>query len=297
LATRTPLFVSNLSLSILLLIGLFFFLQWIAVAASAWFEVAATSRSPRWVYLIGLTIASAIGVAGLVILLTLNDVIALNNVIGLGISVIPDLFIGVLELPVLLLLLMGMWAFPLTAWFWHGQGREVPESSWMFLDTSPQRIPLPHQAPFHLLLALMIGLVGGLVFCVLLLIIRIVAHLSVPEPLRSTDQFNWAFYLSSLALAALLQAGIAGIVAGRVRRLGSLHGLFAAFIGGCVMTIGMLGLNLLFGGTATADFIWITFSLVVNGGALLALPIALGVSALAGWLRKTKGEEVKAYAK
>jgi len=75
-------------------------------------------------------------------------------------------------------------------------------------------------------------------------------------------------------------------VAGWVRRLGALHGLFAAFVAGCVMTIAILGLNLAFGGTFDLGVTWLTFALVVNVGALLALPSGLAVAALAGWVRR-----------
>jgi hypothetical protein len=58
---------------------------------------------------------------------------------------------------------------------------------------------------------------------------------------------------------------IAIIVATRVRWLGVLHSLFAAFVAGCVMAVGILGLNLAFGGTIDPPFAWTTFALVLNG--------------------------------
>ena len=59
----------------------------------------------------------------------------------------------------------------------------------------------------------------------------------------------------------------------------------------------MAGEDMLQRGTATADFIWQTFSLTVDGGALLALPIAPGASAITGWIRKTNDEGMKVHAK
>ena len=50
------------------------------------------------------------------------------------------------------------------------------------------------------------------------------------------------------------------------------------------MTAGVLGLNLLFGGTVDAQFIWFTFSQVVNWGALLSLCVAAAM----GWLRQLR---------
>ena len=68
--------------------------------------------------------------------------------------------------------------------------------------------------------------------------------------------------------------------------------LDAAFVVGSVMTIGILGINLLFGNRETAGFIWITFSSVINAGVLLALPIALIVSVIVQGTRKSHREGV-----
>jgi cell division protein FtsX len=73
-----------------------------------------------------------------------------------------------------------------------------------------------------------------------------------------------------------------------VQRLGALHGLFAAFAAGCLMAIVIVGLNLAFGGMIDLWLVGQTFMLVVNSGALLALPLALLVAALAGWVRRAR---------
>src|SRR5438067_8559481 len=56
-----------------------------------------------------------------------------------------------------------------------------------------------------------------------------------------------------------------------------LHGLFAGFVAGCVMTAEFLGLNLLFGGRAEPGFIWQVFTQIVNQGARWGLPAALQI--------------------
>lgn len=81
-------------------------------------------------------------------------------------------------------------------------------------------------------------------------------------------------------MAVLVQAVTAAVAAIWVRRLRSIHGLFAAFVAGCVMVVGILGLNLAFGGSIDPTIAWTTISLVVNGGALLSLPVAAVVSIL-----------------
>ncbi len=96
-------------------------------------------------------------------------------------------------------------------------------------------------------MALRIGLVGGLIFCVLLLVLCAWWQLGVPEATRNADEAKLEFAFAQVAVAALMQAGVATFVAVRVKRLGGVHGLFAAFVAGCAMTVGILGLNLLFG--------------------------------------------------
>src|SRR5260370_11960912 len=118
------------------------------------------------------------------------------------------------------------------------------------------------------------GLSGGLAFCGMLRLFFSGFHLE----LHIYDEIK---------LAVLLQGSMAAIVASSVRRLGGLHGLFAAFVAGCVMTVGILGFFLLHTKEGIdRDFVWTVFSLVVNGGAFVALPVVFVVSALAKWARR-----------
>jgi hypothetical protein len=64
------------------------------------------------------------------------------------------------------------------------------------------------------------------------------------------------------------------IVAAKVRRLAVIHGLCTACVAAFVMTVGILGLNLAFGGTIDPGFFWLATSFTVNVGALLTLPAA-----------------------
>ena len=162
-------------------------------------------------------------------------------------------------------------------------------SSWAFLDPSPQPLVLPRQAPLRPGLALTVGVIGGMIFCVLSFIISFGLDFAGFEIFVAWMLFGQA------ALAALMQAGVAAVVAAWVKRLGGLHGLFAAFVAGCVMAGGALVIDLLIAGTEvilapsfpTAFSIWFEVTIVINGGTLLALPTAWGVSALAGWVRQT----------
>ncbi|MFQ6013947.1 MAG: M48 family metalloprotease [Anaerolineae bacterium] len=279
--------------SALLLASLFFFFRWVAAGASVWLEVAATGRSPRLAYGVGLTVAGVLLAVWFGLLFLIRDVrVILPSLLSSFDGVLGVVWLLV-QHPLTFLVLISLWAFPLAAWFWRERVASAPGSSWAFLDPTPQPLTLPRQAPLRPGLALTVGLAGGLAFCVVLLVLRVAVRLTVPEATATTDQFKLMYYIGQVALAALMEAGVAAVVAGWVKRLGGLHGLFAAFVAGCVMTGGVLGLNLLFGGTIDFAFTWQTFSQVVNEGALLALPTALGVSALAGWVRRFGGQSAR----
>lgn len=284
----------SLVLSLLLLVILFLFLRWMIVSATLWLEVAARSSSPRRTYWIAFAIAS--GILGIwfgrlsVILKSaqnLPDMQSLMNAVPGLLSLTPEgsvrlsIVFPLSQDPLVFLALIGLWTYPLAAWLWRKKTASVTRSSWAFLEPSSQfqTASLPYQPPFRLGLALVIGLAGGLAFCGLALLLVYGFHLS-PS-------------INDLAdLAVLLQVGIAAIVAGTVRRLGTFHALFAAFVAGCIMGIlivPLLAAPLLYSGL-DLDFIlsttWLVFLQVVNEGAFLSLLLALIVSVLAGWLRR-----------
>jgi Zn-dependent protease with chaperone function len=266
----------------LLLAGLVLFVWWIVAGASAWLEVAAAHRSPRPTYIVDLTIASLWLAVWLGFLISAHELglIALRLLTFDPISVVWS----VVQHPFTILMMLSLWAFPLAAWLWRARTSSVTDASWAFLDSAPRPLALPRQMPLRPGLAFTTALVGGVGYCGLLLVIRIALRLTIPEAQRSSDDFILNFFVGTIALAALMQTGVAVVTAMWVRRLGWVHGLFAAFVAGCVMTVGILGLNLLFGGTLDPTFVWNVFSQVVNEGALLALPFVLIVSALSGRL-------------
>jgi hypothetical protein len=271
----------------LLLTSLFFFLRWIAAGASAWLEVALTYPSPRFVYILGLTIAGGILAIWLGLLFYMRGL----GVITVFVLVSP---LGALSLlmqhSLTLLLLVSLWAFPMAAWFSRKRVASDSRSSWAFLNGAPEGPLWLPQAPFRPSLAVTLGVISGLIFCGLLLLIRIAVRVTLPDVVRNTDEFLWSFFLAQIAIAALLQMGVAALVAGWVQRLGAIHGLFAAFVAGCVMTVGIFVTNLLFGGTLDLACAWTTFIQVVNQGALLALPAAWAVSWLAELTRYRGGQ-------
>jgi hypothetical protein len=265
---------------IFLLIGMILLLNWVAASASSWLEVAMTRRSLRLIYTIDLLIATGVLAVWLGWFFFIRSISPFLFVL---LSLGTVLFISLN--PLTSLLLISLWSFPLAAWFWHRRVASVASHSWAFLDEPPLPLASTLQAPFRPFLAISIGLFAGLLFCGLLLIVRIGLRLALPETTRGTEEFLLWFYYAYVALAILMQAATAAVVAAWTRRLAIWHGLFAAFVSGCVMAIGVLGSNLLFGGTITGQFAWVTFSQIVNPGALLSLPIAWGAAALAGIVR------------
>ena len=90
--------------------------------------------------------------------------------------------------------------------------------------------------------------------------------------------------------AAILQASAAGIAAGSIARLGALHGLFAAFIAGLVMVVGdylLIGIHQSLNETLALSPVFL------GSGALLAVPVVLAVSGIAGWLRDCGGRKLR----
>ncbi len=282
----------NLLWIMLLLVSLYFFFRWMAAGAYVWLEVARVSRSPRPFYLAGLMISSAwltfwLGLmfslqSSLSILADFNAMFlhsaSVETFFSLLLSSLP-LIINALTLnPFTLLALICLWAFPLSAWFWRERVETNSISDWVFLEQSPQSRKLTRQFRLSPYQAFMGGLVGGFFFCVLLLVMRLGLQLIVPDIIRDTDSYKLMFvYIFHFVLSALVQAGLVLLVARRVKYVGEVHGLFAAFVAGCIMTIGALGLNLLFGGTIDSFFVWLTFSQIVNGGAILGLLVMFGV--------------------
>jgi hypothetical protein len=152
----------------------------------------------------------------------------------------------------------------------------------MLLDATPAA---PALSPVSLRpsLGLRHGLLAGILFAVLILLVRVGLRLFIAEEVRGTARFVTLFIYGQLGLAALLQASAAAMAAARVCRAGITHGMFAAFVGGSVMVVGILAISLLFGGTLNVAFVGSIFTQIVNAGALLALPAAAGAAAAVEW--------------
>ncbi len=282
--------------NVLLLVILFLALRWIRASATTWLDVAVSNSSPGWIYWIAVVIASVVlgtwfeqltAVQGIT-QVVLNPSDPLHSAIldamqtALGVS-FPDIRISVLLFdlialaidPLICLTFISLWAYPLASWFWRRRKSRTVHATWVWLDASPkaQTLATPYQVPIRPGFAFIMGLAGGLAFCGLLPLFANGLNLAL-----SSDQM--------IVLAVLLQAGIGAIVAGRVKRIGVIHGLFAAFLAGCMMAAGIVGFSLLHKVQLQFSTIWGIFGQVVNGGALATLLVTLVVAALAVEVRR-----------
>jgi len=270
--------VFNLLLGVSLLVGLPCFLWWISIGARAWLDRVTTHSSLRLVVLLGLI---TVGLLSTVLLGSLLRLFTIGPA-SLGVLAITPVGVlnAILQSRFILLVPIGLWAFPLAAGLWRKRPTSDSTGQWALLDPSPRPLSLQRGGRFHLSQTLVMGTVGGLAFCTLLLVVQFGWN-NVPEATRSTDDARILFAVAQVVLAVFVQVITATVVTIRVRWLSGIHGLFAAFVAGCIMAVGILVLNLVFGGSITPSFAWIIFSLVVNGGALLSLPVTMGVSFLA----------------
>jgi Zn-dependent protease with chaperone function len=285
LALLVDLFIYNLPWILLLLASLFLFFRWIASGATVWLLVAATRQILHLIYIIGLLITGVVFIGWSSQILQFSFITTLvirvdKTDIG---SKLGYLFIETLHEPLTFLTLIGLWSFPLALWFWRNRLIALPSRNWAFLDviSQSQQIPSPNSHSLRPGLPMKFGLSIGLTFFLILLLGRVFLRLSgLADTINNDINLIDVFYYSQIALTLLLQALGAAIVTAMTRELRSLHGLMTASIAGCIMVFSILALNVLFGGTADAEIIWLTTSLVLNGGALVALLIALGTSML-----------------
>jgi Zn-dependent protease with chaperone function len=270
----------NILWSVLLLVSLYYFFKWIAVSASVWLRVAIYSRSPYSFYISGLTISGLWLTLwfGIIFLIRNADVYlrfpnSIVTLLSLILIFLPAVIVQITLQPLTLIALVSLWAFPMNACLWRDYiTNSTSFPKWGFLDKPPTQLHLQHHKQLQIHYAFVRGLKGGLMYCVLMLALRLGLHFFVPESVRNTDWFKLILILAvPISFAALMQAVIAIKTARRVKNLHSIHGLFSAFNAGCIMTLGILVLNLLFGGTIDTHFAWMIFSLVVNWGSLLCL--------------------------
>ncbi len=292
----------------LLFLVLYALFHWIASTAETWLEVAAASRSPRWVYILNLSAAIAISSVAFAWLLTnrrfiettsLTDLLQTAALLFLFFAA---LYLGVIN-PFVLMALASLWAVPMAAWFWRKQATPLNKASWAYLETPTTEL----KTHTHLLslrpgLAILAGFSFGILYCGILLTIQITARLSgIYDVIYNNVSYSTTYGYSLVGLAVVMQISVAVIVSVIVKRLGWVHSLLSAFTGGVVMSIGYLTINLLLkiifggeiilfasGGMLEPSYIWLIFSQITSLGTFFAMLPAIITSSIAGRVRRNR---------
>jgi Zn-dependent protease with chaperone function len=257
-----------------LLAGLLLWLSWVASGASIWLPITARLRSPRKITAAGLLIA------GLVLVVWLGSLMFLAKFDNSSEGIMGALLVAILSIPstvagspLTLLVLVSLWAFPLSAWFWRRQAAPVSEAGWAFLDAIPDSEKRSLTLPLNPLTALGAGITGAAMFCLMYLVLRIGLRVGVAEAVWESDAFILLLAYGATLAAVLVQVIVAAVVAIWMRGFGLPHGLLAAFVSGSASATGYLGINWLLGGTIDAAIAWNAYSQVVNIGAIAAIPV------------------------
>ena len=300
LVDKEPVFVSASTIIVfgggigfclaLLLISLFIIFRWIASVTSAWLEVMLHRPSPRLIISMILIVGTsfvALWFVTLLFFLSITIFSLAQSTSNLGIF--PQY--SPLQSVTALIFTVGtvtffptaitLWAVPLLARLW--QRREhCYGSSWALLDENASEDVLPHQTPLRPVLALLIGFGSG--FPLFLMIIAMRFSYFRPAWIATVDKLSAQiiFYGSS----ALIQAIAAVVTASWIKRLGGIHGLFAAFIAGTVIASAWIDTTK---GPTSALMEFLDWFLLIHlYGLCLAVPAALSVSFLAARIRRLK---------
>jgi hypothetical protein len=130
------------------------------------------------------------------------------------------------------------------------------------------------------------ALAGAAVFVVMNALIHVFVHYALPAAERDQPDFKLAFFAVQVLMAVVVQGFVGAAAAAQPGPLPVIRGLFAAFSAGILLALAILGINLAFGGTISVSFLLLTVSVVVNLGAVVALPLAVMLLAI----RRSQGE-------
>jgi Zn-dependent protease with chaperone function len=273
------LFIGGYALwTVLLLLSVLFVVWWIRVSSSAWVIILSKVRSPKIPVVIGLFIAGIMFALLVGILFYFSD---------------PIIFIGMLNVRVVFIVLHPLawvfssflWLFPISSWFWRKKVQSSEINKDLFLEESIRPIALAEEYFPHPGTAGIAGLVTAFIYTLFLLVVRIFLRQVFPDAVRETEQFLNAFLIGTVGMAVIMQAGIAFLITLWTTRSGPIYGLFGAFSASIFMSIGILGLNILFGGGIATFFAWMIFSYVTNIGVVVTIPTVVFASVLATLFR------------
>jgi hypothetical protein len=250
--------------TVLLLISLTSFFQWVAVGAKTWLPIAARSQSPRIFYRWGLVIGG--GILTNLLLGVFITFISLNAQSSAHLITAFNPFIS--------LAIIGLWAYPMSSWFWRKRTVSLPVSEWLFLDSLHKPTIVFQQDLLKPFFALIVGLLGGLVGFIFVLIFSALGSNIVNI---------------SIILSICTQVLVAGFVAAWIKQLGSIHGLFSASVAACIMSVGVFFLTPDFN---LSDELFLMTG-IFNSGGLLAVPTVLIASGVTSLIHDSKVFRVK----
>lgn len=273
-------------LSLLLLGSVWLVLRWVAMVATIWLPLTTHPSILRWSSRFTLLVAGIVWAVFFGTLVYLGEDVLIQSDIVFFLLVFALMLF--LAQSFVVIGLICVWIVPLIASFWYKRAVGANGVNWAFFDTPAPSLPLAPENPFRLRFPLILGIIVALLFCSIDLILNVYLHVSLSEASRSTILFKFSRFYGLVGLSALLQASVATIVVLRVRYLRISHALYAAFVGGTIMAIGVLSINLLFGGKADGLFIWQVFSTIINYGTILALLTAFCVLVLIRWVSKAQ---------
>jgi len=146
-------------------------------------------------------------------------------------------------------------------------------SRWYWLDPSARTLQPSEPAQLHIRRALILGSVGGLVFCALLAAVRLGMRLALDADTYESDDLYMPLLLGQVAAAVLAQLIIAVIGARRTEQLAVVQGLLTLSVAGCIMMAGIVATHVALGPELNPRVVPDGLGLIVNLSAVLAAPM------------------------
>lgn len=242
---------------ILFLIGLFMLFKWMAVSASVWLETVSNQKHLQGVISFGLLITAGVMFFWIGTIISLQKfglplVQLLWDFLSSLLPVLVDSSLSNLTKWVLntttalqvyfafsLPFLVFLWTFPLAARL--RKSRTKMQNLFIgnneVADLSAKQHP--YLRPFWAFLA---GLATSFCFILFIAFLRLFLLYKVAENVRMTNEWEIQIGFIQIYLAIFTQVALAVLVSVFSKHLGWAHGLFAAFVAGCLIQLGIVGL-------------------------------------------------------
>lgn len=238
------------------------FLHWVRDCAMAWSQPALDAHSVRPFYIGGLA------AAGLVLTVIYGPILGAMKLAAspgeflstlmVNLSAIPT---SVARNPLTTLVFFVFWAFYLMAY--------LPR--WTARPNSPEAAG--QSLLIRIKKAAIAGLKAGVVYCLVLLILRIIFRLTLDSIIRGSAEFRLSLYYYGIAFAVITQFLTAAIIIWKTNEGGIYLGMLAAFTAALTATAGFLIENWLFGGIVDLELTWMVFADITNLGSLAIFPL------------------------